>query len=174
MSQTIQHALATFLMPIAIALASAISGLTVRVLLLAGKKLGITISAAEADYVRGHARDVVLEVEEWSAKKAEAGLKPTADAMLARAQNALAARIPTLTPDRLDQIVHAAVAELGLGAAASQLQQKVVTGIGVVAQRLEDPASEPKSPGSSMPAIAAVPADAPAVAVGSSHDDPTK
>lgn len=104
----------SLLEPIFAALGMAIAGFLVAILMRVAKRLGIQITTEREQAISQASQRAVLAAAEWGAKQAAT----TGEEKLAKATEAVMAKFPKLKPNEVDTHIHAAVAELGVGAAS--------------------------------------------------------
>jgi hypothetical protein len=105
-----------FLMPLAMALGTLIAAQVVALLRRVLTRVGVQLSADQEAAVSDATKRAVLAVEEWAAKQAST----TAAAKYDKAASMLKEKFPKMAAADLDTHIHAAVASLGLGAAAAE------------------------------------------------------
>lgn len=82
------------------------------------QRLGLEVEAGQRDRIERIVREAVLSVEEWAAAAARrSNVSVRAGAKLERAVTAILDRVPNISRQEAEALVHAALPALGLGAA---------------------------------------------------------
>ena len=96
----------------------AIVGLVVPLMVQLLRRAGLNISAEREGYLNQVALIAAAEVEEWASKKLKANLPVSAGEKMERALESVLSKIPNVTENEAKAAIHAALPQIGLGAAA--------------------------------------------------------
>ncbi len=108
--------------PLLAALAPVIAGLIVAVLVQWLRKLGLEVGAEQQAKVEKSVQDVILSVEEWSARKRSQGETATSTQKLDRAVEQLGEKLPAMTTKAVMQLVDQELPKVKLGATVPGFQ----------------------------------------------------
>lgn len=115
------------LTPVLSAAATAVAGALVVYLVRLINRTGIQIGDAQQATLRTHARDIILQVEEWAATKAIGTV--TSNDKLNRAVTALVAKTG-ISPQVAADVIHAVISQVGLGATVEKFSDSQVDAVG--------------------------------------------
>jgi len=104
-------------------LGGVLAGALIALVLKLSKKAGLSIDSEREAQIRQAAVDAVSRVEEWAATQIKAKKKNiTGGVKLERAIADVIDRVPGVTYEEAEQVIQAALPQMGLGAAAGARQ----------------------------------------------------
>ena len=133
------HTVAALLEPLKEPIAEALAAVLCAALIALCRRLHISIDETR---LRARARDACLYAEEWAAKKAGDAIAPLAEAKFQVAADFVKRKFPSLSDPAVDDLIHAAVADLQLGKAAERAESVVVAKIQQTGQKVADAVTE--------------------------------
>lgn len=87
------------------------------------KRAGLAVEAEEQAKIEKMAQEAILAAEEWARAELKArGTKALPDAKLSEATETLMARVPSLSDDEADAVIHAQLAKLRVASGGALLR----------------------------------------------------
>lgn len=109
-----------------VAVAGSLGTLLVAILVKLLQRVGLSVSAEQQAKIEKLAQEAILAAEEWARAEIKAGsLKMPSTAKLVQATEDLMAKVPSLTAEDADAVIHAQIAKLRVAAGGALLRTPV-------------------------------------------------